>query len=215
MTTPSVLITPSILSANFAILQEEVKSIEPYADWIQADVMDGHFVSNLSFGAPVLRWIETRLPLDVHLMVTNPAARIAEFLAIGAKHITFHAETVEETAEREAIITDIRRGGATAGIAINPETPVSFIDDILHEIDLVLVMSVHPGFSNQTFMESVLPKVRELRTRFPALMIQMDGGIDASTAVLCREAGANNLVSASYIFRSSDRAKAISSLRGS
>ena len=211
----SVLITPSILSANFAILQEEVKSIEPYADWIQADVMDGHFVSNLSFGAPVLRWIETRLPLDVHLMVTNPAARIAEFLAIGAKHITFHAETVEETAEREAIITDIRRGGATAGIAINPETPVSFIDDILHEIDLVLVMSVHPGFSNQTFMESVLPKVRELRTRFPALMIQMDGGIDASTAVLCREAGANNLVSASYIFRSSDRAKAISSLRGS
>ncbi len=214
MTTPSVLITPSILSANFAALQDEVKSIEPYADWIQADVMDGHFVPNLTFGAPVLRWVKTRLPLDVHLMVTNPAARIAEFLAIGAKHITFHGEAVEDTAEREAIVTDIRRGGATAGIAINPETPISAIEDILNDIDLVLVMSVHPGFSNQTFMREVLPKVRELRSRFPGLMIQMDGGIDASTAAECREAGANNLVSASFIFGSPDRAKAIASLRG-
>jgi ribulose-phosphate 3-epimerase len=194
-------------------LQQEVESIEQYADWLQADVMDGHFVRNLSFGAPVIRCIKTPLPLDIHLMVSNPADRIAEFLAVGARHITFHAEAVQKTADRHALIETIRKGGATAGIAINPQTPVSAIKDVVGDVDLILVMSVHPGFSGQSFLPDVLAKAETLRAAYPALMIQMDGGIDDKAAALCRRAGADNLVSASYIFQAADRAKAIASLR--
>lgn len=208
-----LLITPSILSADFGKLQEEITSIEPHADWIQADVMDGHFVPNLSFGAPILKCIKTKLPLDIHLMVSNPADRVQEFLDAGASHITFHAEAVPGTAERQALIAAIRAGKATAGIALNPATPLSAIDDVALDIDLVLVMSVVPGFSGQEFLPDVLSKVTELRGRLPDVMIQMDGGIDVRTARLCREAGANNLVAASYIFSASDRAVAIQSLR--
>lgn len=209
-----VLITPSILSADFGKLQEEIASIERYADWLQADVMDGHFVPNISFGAPVLKCLRTQLPLDVHLMVTNPGDRIREFLAVGAKHITFHAEAVSSTKDRRSLVRAIRRGGATAGIAINPETPLSAIADSVSDVDLVLVMSVHPGFSGQKFMRSVLQKVRTLRRSHPHLMIQMDGGIDGSTAKLCLQAGADNLVAASAIFQAKDRSKAIQLLRG-
>ena len=207
------LITPSILSADFGHLQSEVDSVAS-ADWIQLDVMDGHFVPNLSFGAPVSKAIHTSLPLDAHLMVSNPADRIPEFLVIGVKHITFHAEAVTKTSERKALIKKIRDGGATAGIALNPDTPVSAIDDVVHDIDLVLVMSVHPGFSGQSFIASVLDKVRALRAGHPTLMIQIDGGISAETAALAREAGANNLVAASAIFGEKDRAAAIQRLRG-
>lgn len=208
------LITPSILSADFGRLQDEVASVEQYADWLQLDVMDGHFVPNLSFGAPVAKWIKTLLPLDVHLMVTNPADRIAEFQAIGAKHITFHAETVPTTQARMDLIKAIRKTGATAGIALNPDTPLSAIDDTVADIDMVLIMSVHPGFGGQMFISSVLPKIAELRRAHPTLMIQIDGGIDAASAAKVREAGANNLVAGSSIFSASDRAKAIAELRG-
>ena len=208
-----ILIVPSILSADLGKLQAEIDSIEKYADWIQVDVMDGHFVPNLTFGAPVLKHIKTKLPLDIHLMVSNPADRVAEFLNVGAAHITFHAEAVAETAARQALITMIRQG-ATAGIAINPATPLSTIDDVVQDIDLVLIMSVVPGFSGQAFIPDVLMKVKELRAKYPDVMIQMDGGIDARTAPQCVAAGANNLVSASYIFSASDRAAAIRSLRG-
>ena len=209
-----ILIAPSILSANFGCLQEEVASIEKHADWLQLDVMDGHFVPNLSFGAPVAKWLKSRLLIDVHLMVQNPADRISEFLAIGAKHITFHAEAVPETADRRALIKIIRAGGATAGIALNPETAISTIDDVIEDVDLVLVMSVHPGFGGQMFIDSVLQKVRDIRSAHPDLMIQIDGGIDEVSAKLAREAGANNLVAGSYIFGSSDREQAIKALRG-
>ncbi|NOS67176.1 MAG: ribulose-phosphate 3-epimerase [Candidatus Peribacteraceae bacterium] len=209
----SVLITPSILSCNLARLQEEVDSIEKYADWLQVDVMDGHFVPNLSMGAPVVKHLKTKLPLDIHLMVSNPHERLKEFFAVGAKHITFHAEAVASTGERKDIISDIRKGGAGAGIALNPGTPISVIDDVVHEVDLVLVMSVHPGFSGQKFMSEVLGKVTALRKAHPELMIQMDGGIDSITAKECRKAGANNLVSASYIFSAQDRKAAIAALR--
>ena len=222
MRTMKTLITPSILSADLGRLQEEVDSVST-ADWIQVDVMDGHFVPNLTFGAPVLACIKTTLLLDIHLMVSNPADRVAEFLKVGAKNITFHAEAVKSTEKRKAIIHAIksggtsdvsdRAGGATAGIAINPATPVSEIADVISDVDLVLIMSVNPGFSGQSFMEEVLEKVKELRSAFPTLMIQMDGGIDAITAPLCTKAGADNLVAASYIFKATDRAKAISTLR--
>jgi ribulose-phosphate 3-epimerase len=208
----SVLITPSILSANLGRLQEEIDSIAS-ADWIQVDVMDGHFVPNLTFGAPVLACIRTSLPLDIHLMVTNPADRVQEFIDVGVKHITFHAEAVERTSDRVSLIKKIRSGGATAGIALNPATELSAIEDIVSDIDLVLIMSVVPGFSGQTFRAEVLEKVSALHARFPKRMIQMDGGIDARTAPLCVEAGAHNLVSASYIFSAKDRAAAIHSLR--
>ncbi len=207
------LITPSILSCNLAHLQDEVDSVEKYADWLQVDVMDGHFVPNLSFGAPVIQNLRTELPLDIHLMVENPEDRIDEFLALHVKNITFHAE-VTDTATRKALIASIHDGGATVGIAINPDTPVSAIEDILSDIDLVLVMSVQPGFGGQEFLHDVLPKVQELRKRFPKLMIQMDGGITTETAKCCREAGANNLVVGSAVFGAKDRKKAIASLRG-
>lgn len=210
--THSVLITPSILSCDLGHLQDEVDSIEAHADWIQVDVMDGHFVPNLSFGAPVMKCIKTKLPLDVHLMVSNPAARIAEFLDAGASNITFHAEAVTSTKDRRAIIAAIHQN-ATAGIAINPATPVSAIDDVIGEVDLVLIMSINPGFSGQAFMPEVLEKVKEIRKKHPRLMVQMDGGISDKTARACIEAGANNLVSATYIFSAPDRAKAISILR--
>lgn len=210
-----MLITPSILSADFGHLQDEIDSVAHCADWLQVDVMDGHFVPNLSFGAPVLKSLRTKLPLDIHLMVANPADRIDEFLALNVAHITFHAEAVSETAERKALIERIRKGGATAGIALNPGTPLTEIDDVLADIDLLLVMSVQPGFGGQAFMPEVLQTVRAARERQPDMMIQMDGGIDAETAPLCREAGANNLVSGSFIFRSSDRTLAIQHLRES
>lgn len=207
-----VLITPSILSADFGKLQEEITSVEPYADWLQVDVMDGHFVPNVSFGVPVLRCIRTSLPLDIHLIVENPQDRIAEFLALNVSNITFHAE-VTDSKERRNLMEAIRAGGVTAGIAINPETTLDAVLDVLDAVDLLLVMSVEPGFEGQEFIEGVLPKVKEARRKYPDLMIQMDGGIDAETAPRCIAAGADNLVAGSFIFGSRDRAEAIASLR--
>lgn len=214
MSDSKVIIAPSILAADFNNLSEEIKSIEPFADWIQIDVMDGHFVDNLSFGAPVVDDIDTKLKIDVHLMVENPADRIDEFLKAGAQHITFHAEAVKNSDQRKALIEAIKAGGATAGIAINPETDLSEVDDLLGQVDLLLVMSVNPGFGGQEFIEDVLHKVRRARESHPDLIIQMDGGIDDKTAPKCIDAGANNLVSGSFIFGSDDRKHAIESLRG-
>ncbi len=211
--TSSVLIAPSILSADMKRLQDEVKSIEPYADWLQIDVMDGRFVPNTTFPLTQVQTIQTKLPLDIHLMVENPAEYIHQFLSLRPKNITFHAEAVQKTDDRRALLHAIRKGGATAGIAINPPTLLSDVADILGEVDLLLIMSVNPGFGGQAFIPSVLEKVTEARRNHPALMIQIDGGIDASTAPLCIRAGANNLVAGSYIFKAADRAQAIASLR--
>lgn len=208
----ALLIAPSILSANLSQLQKEVDSVAS-ADWLQVDVMDGHFVKNLSFGAPVIKNLRTSLPLDIHLMVTNPAERVAEFLQAGAKNITFHAEAVPETAAREALIETIRAGGCNVGVALKPATPLTAIDDVVDQVDLVLIMSVEPGFGGQAFQEKVLAKVKSLRKAKPSLMIQMDGGIDADTAKACVKAGADNLVAGSYIFAARDRAAAIRALR--
>ena len=211
-----VIIAPSILAADLSHLQDEVDSVESYADWLQIDVMDGHFVPNLSFGVPIIRNLRTKLLLDIHLMVTNPADRIQEFLKVGVGHITFHAETVDKADARLRLIEAIHEGGATAGIALDPRTSLSAIDDVIGQIDLVLIMSVHPGFSGQKFLQEVLPRVHELRKSYPDLIIQMDGGIDEKTAPLCREAGANNLVAASAIFGvpKGKRGEVIARLRG-
>ncbi|MFH0851780.1 MAG: ribulose-phosphate 3-epimerase [Candidatus Peregrinibacteria bacterium] len=211
----SVLIAPSILSADMKRIAEEIKSIEPYADWLQIDVMDGHFVPNTAFPLTQVQTIRTTLPLDIHLMVEQPAEYAREFLSLHPKNITFHAEAVQKTDDRRALLQAIRKGGATAGIAINPPTPLSAVADVLGEVDLLLVMSVNPGCGGQSFIPSVLEKVTEARKQFPKLMIQMDGGVDATTAPLCIRAGTNNLVAGSFIFRAPDRAQAIASLRSS
>ncbi|OGJ63340.1 ribulose-phosphate 3-epimerase [Candidatus Peribacteria bacterium RIFCSPHIGHO2_02_FULL_53_20] len=212
MSLGKILITPSILSADFGHLQQEVDSVAS-ADWIQLDVMDGHFVPNISFGVPVVRGIKTKLPLDVHLMVSNPADRIDEFLALKVHQITFHAEVVTGDAERRRLIAQIHKGGTKAGIAINPETPLAAVSGVLSEVDLLLVMSVHPGFGGQKFIDAVLEKVREARQRYPDLMIQMDGGVDTETAPKCIAAGADNLVAGNSVFGVKDRKKAIQDLR--
>jgi len=206
-----LLITPSILSADFGRLQEEVDSVAPYSDWLQVDVMDGHFVPNVSFGAPVMKAIKTDLPLDVHLMVTNPAERIDEFVEAGASNITFHAEAVPSREDQQKLVARIRSKNCTAGIAINPETPLDAIQTM--NVDLILCMTVHPGHGGQNFIKDVLPKIKDLRLQHPDAMIQVDGGINAETGKLCRDAGANNLVAGSYIFKSNDRKHAIDSLR--
>jgi ribulose-phosphate 3-epimerase len=207
-----ILITPSILSADFGKLQAEVDSVAS-ADWLQVDVMDGHFVANLSFGAPVLKSLQTKLPLDVHLMVSNPAERIDEFVEAGAAHITFHAEAVPERTDQERLVAAIRKKGCTAGIAINPETPLDAIQTT--DIDLVLCMTVHPGRGGQKFIESVLLKIKDLRSQHPDVMIQVDGGVDAVSAPKCIAAGANNLVAGSSIFKAKNRAEMIEKLRHS
>lgn len=214
MSPDRILVTASILSADLGHLQQEVDSIEGLADAIQVDVMDGHFVPNLSFGVPVIKCLKTALPFDIHLMVSNPADRIDEFLAAGAKHITFHSEAVADTKQRKDLLKRIRKGGATAGIAFNPETPIASIDDVIRSVDLVLVMSVHPGFSGQQFIPETIEKIKALRSAHPDLAIQVDGGVDADSGKLCRDAGTTNLVSASYIFGARDRALAVASLRG-
>ena len=208
-----ILVTPSILSANLGKLQDEIHSVEGAADWLQVDVMDGHFVPNLSFGAPVVRCLKTKIPLDVHLMVSNPEDRIEEFLELEVKHITFHAEAVIESDGRRALIQAIRDGGALSGIALKPGTPIGAIEDVVADVDLVLIMSVEPGFGGQEFLPDVLEKVRSLRARFPDLMLQMDGGINAETAKQCIAAGADNLVAGSFVFGAHDHAAAIASLR--
>jgi ribulose-phosphate 3-epimerase len=208
-----LLLTASILSADLASLQHEVESIASAVDAIQIDVMDGHFVPNLSFGASVAASITTNLSLDVHLMVTNPADRLAEFLAIPVQHITFHAEAVPATSDRRALIAAIRAGGATAGIAINPQTPTNTIDDVVDDVDLVLLMSVEPGFGGQAFIASTLEKIQELRAAHPGCMIQVDGGINADTAQQCIAAGADNLVIGSALFRAQNRKEFLESLR--
>lgn len=219
MSPAPLIIAPSILSANFGHLQSDIDGIEQAgADWIQIDVMDGNFVKNLSFGVPVVQWIKTSLPLDIHLMVNNPADRVPDFFTLKEKGLTigsisFHAETVPDTAARKALIARIRAGGALAGIAIRPATPVSAIDDVLNDIDMALVMTVEPGFGGQAFQPEALEKVRAIRAAHPDVLIQVDGGINAETGKLARNAGANVLVAGSFVVRAADRTAALSALR--
>ena len=207
-----IQITASILAADLGHLQEEIDALEKAGvDAIQVDVMDGHFVPNLTFGAPLLKNLKTNLSLDIHLMVVNPAERIDEFVEIGAQNITFHAEAVPNEEDQMALVKLIRSKGCTAGIAINPETHQDAIHTL--DVDMILCMTVHPGFSGQGFIADVLPKIAEIRSQHSDIQIQVDGGIDEKTAPLCIAAGATNLVSASAIFKAKDRAKMIAKLR--
>lgn len=212
-----IKIAPSILSANFSKLGEEVKEVEKGgADYIHVDVMDGHFVPNITMGPLIVEAVRpvTKLPLDVHLMIENPDAYIDTFAKAGADYITVH---VEACPHLHRTIQHIRSLQVKAGVAVNPATPVEMIRHVLNDVDLVLVMTVNPGFGGQTFIDTVLPKIRQVRQLVSEngldVEIEVDGGINAETAKLCVDAGANVLVAGSAIFNQEDRQKAISLIR--
>jgi len=206
-----IKIAPSILSADFGKLNEEIKTIEKYADLLHIDVMDGNFVPNLTFGAPVVSKIKTTLPLDCHLMVNHPETYVDDFVKAGASIITVHAETCPNLHRN---LQQIKDHGIKAGVAINPHTEIDFLEFVAPLVDMVLVMSVNPGFGGQKFIESVLPKIKQIRKLYPKMDIQVDGGINAETAKKVIKAGANVLVAGNYIFTAKDRKVAIESLRG-
>jgi len=214
-----VKIAPSILSANFAKLGEEILDVEKGgADWIHVDVMDGHFVPNITIGPLIVEAIRpvTKLPLDVHLMIEEPDRYIPQFVKSGADLVTVHQEACRHLHRTVHLIKD---RGAKAGVVLNPATPLVTIESILEDVDLVLLMTVNPGFGGQTFIHSVLPKVKQLRTLLDQrglghVEIEIDGGVNPETARLCEEAGATVLVAGSAVFNQADRAKAIAAIRG-
>jgi ribulose-phosphate 3-epimerase len=207
-----IMIAPSLLSADFGRLAEEVRDVESAGcDALHIDVMDGQFVPNITIGPLVVAAIRkiTKMPLDVHLMIDAPSRYVAEFRKAGADWITVHVEAEKDVS---GVLKMIRGSGAKAGISLRPKTPVETILPYLSEVDLVLVMSVEPGFGGQSFMPEMMAKVKALRPKFPGL-ISVDGGIGAGNACQALEAGADILVAGSAVFGKSDRAKAIQEFR--
>ncbi|MCS1351386.1 ribulose-phosphate 3-epimerase [Mechercharimyces sp. CAU 1602] len=213
-----VKLAPSILSADFACLKEEIADVERAgADWIHVDVMDGHFVPNLTLGPVIVEAIRphTRLPLDVHLMMENPDALIPAFAKSGADYITVHQEACPHLARTLSLI---KEHGVRAGVVLNPATPAMVLEPIIQELDLILLMTVNPGFGGQAFLPSVLPKIKQVRQMciqqgHPDILIQVDGGISPITAADVVLNGADVLVAGSAIFAQEDRAAAMKAIR--
>lgn len=213
-----IKIAPSILSADFAKLGDEIKDVERGgADYIHVDVMDGHFVPNITIGPLIVDAIRpvTTLPLDVHLMIENPDVYIPEFAKAGADIISVH---VEACPHLHRTIHHIKELGKKAGVVLNPATPVESIVHIIEDVDLVLLMTVNPGFGGQSFIHSVLPKIEAVaklvKEKELQVEIEVDGGVNAKTAKLCIEAGANVLVAGSAVYKQEDRKTAIEAIRG-
>ncbi|WP_019416039.1 ribulose-phosphate 3-epimerase [Paenisporosarcina sp. TG20] len=212
-----IRIAPSILAANFSKLAEEVREVElAGAELIHIDVMDGHFVPNITMGPIVVEALRplTRLPLDVHLMVENPDLFIESFAKAGADYISVHVETCPHL---HRTIQLIRSFGVKPGVVLNPHTPIETIQHVLEDIDMVLFMTVNPGFGGQKFIQSVVPKVKQLSTIIKEkglnIEIEIDGGINADTIVPCAQAGATIFVAGSAIYNQKDRAKALQDIK--
>lgn len=212
-----IKVAPSILAADFAKLGEEIKEVEHGgADYIHIDVMDGHFVPNITIGPLVVDSVRpiTKLPLDVHLMIDNPDVYIADFARAGADIISVHAEACKHL---HRTIQSIKQLNVKAGVVLNPATPISALEHIIEEVDLVLLMTVNPGFGGQSFISSVVPKIKQLaqliHEKNVSVEIEVDGGINPETAKICIEAGATVLVAGSAIFSQSDRKLAIQQIR--
>ena len=215
---PHVMVAPSLLSADFSRLAQELEAVERQgADMIHFDVMDGHFVPNLTVGPPVLASLKshTSLPFDVHLMIEHPEEYVAAFRKAGAAIITVHQEA---TVHLQRVLALIREQGAKAGVALNPATPLDHIQYVLGDVDLILLMTVNPGFGGQKFIPSVIPKIRDARAMIDAsgydIMLEVDGGIDPETAPRVVAAGARVLVAGTAVYRAPDYGDAIAALRG-
>lgn len=216
-----VTISPSILSADFANLERDIKRVEKAgADWLHVDVMDGHFVPNITIGSPVVKSIKqvSSIPLDVHLMIENPEKYIESFADVGADILTFHYEAVRDI---KSIINLIKSFGVKAGMSIKPQTSADVTFPYLTDLDLLLIMTVEPGFGGQKFMPDCAKKILSVKEyinnnsemKLNSLIIQVDGGINAETARICTGYGANSLVSGNYIYKSNDLYQAVLSLR--
>lgn len=212
---PKTIICPSLLSCDLARMAQDAENVLSLgADWLHMDLMDGHFVPNLSFGPPVIASLRKALPnayIDCHLMVTDPEKWVEPLRKGGASSMTFHLESNVE--DPKALIQKIRDAGMDVGLVIKPGTDVSALFDYIDLVDLALIMTVEPGFSGQSFMEDMMPKVKTLRDRYPQLNIQVDGGLSPKTIDAAASNGANVIVAASAIFGSDDRKAVIEALR--
>ena len=212
----AVQMAPSILSADFARLADEAAAVAAVADWLHVDVMDNHFVPNLTIGLPVVESLlkHVSLPLDCHLMITEPDRWAPEYAEAGARNVTVHAEALQSPVRT---LRMIRAAGARAGLAINPATPVEPCEDLLPEIDMLLLMTVEPGFGGQPFLDLVLPKLRRARalvaTHGGSVWLQVDGGVSEETIERCADAGADVFVAGSAVYDANDPAAAVQALR--